>query len=80
MNRLSIILPAKNEGESLADLLPNEQLTPRKSGDLCARLTGTRVLIILDEFDRAESASFRRDIAEACERENLDFSLEPSRA
>ncbi|HEY0647313.1 ATP-binding protein [Phenylobacterium sp.] len=52
------------KGSSLADLLPNEPLTPRKFGDLCARLTGTRVLIILDEFDRAESASFRRDIAE----------------
>lgn len=52
------------KGSSLADLLPNEPLTPRKFGDLCARLTGTRVLIILDEFDRAESAAFRRDIAE----------------
>lgn len=52
------------KGASLADLLPNEPLTPRKFGDLCARLTGTRVLIILDEFDRAESAAFRRDIAE----------------
>jgi Cdc6-like AAA superfamily ATPase len=52
------------KGSSLADLLPSEPLTPRKFGDLCARLTGTRVLIILDEFDRAESAAFRRDIAE----------------
>jgi Cdc6-like AAA superfamily ATPase len=52
------------KGASLADLLPNEPLTPRKFGDLCARLTGTRVLIILDEFDRAESGAFRRDVAE----------------
>lgn len=52
------------KGSSLADLLPNEPLTPRKFGDLCAKLTGTRVLIILDEFDRAESGSFRRDVAE----------------
>jgi Cdc6-like AAA superfamily ATPase len=52
------------KGSTLADLMPNEPLTPRKFGDLCARLTGTRVLIILDEFDRAESGSFRRDIAE----------------
>lgn len=51
-------------GASLADLLPNEPLTPRKFGDLCAKLTGTRVLIILDEFDRAGSGSFRRDVAE----------------
>lgn len=52
------------KGSSLADLLPNEPLSPRKFGDLCAKLTGTRVLIILDEFDRAESGSFRRDVAE----------------
>lgn len=52
------------QGASLADLLPNEPLSPRKFGDLCAKLTGTRVLIILDEFDRSESGSFRRDVAE----------------
>lgn len=52
------------KGSTLADLLPNEPLSPRKFGDLCAKLTGTRVLIILDEFDRAESGSFRRDVAE----------------
>lgn len=52
------------KGSTLADLLPNEPLSPRKFGDLCAKLTGTRVLIILDEFDRAESPPFRRDVAE----------------
>ncbi|MBL8770963.1 MAG: AAA family ATPase [Phenylobacterium sp.] len=52
------------KGSTLADLLPSEPLSPRKFGDLCAKLTGTRVLIILDEFDRAESGSFRRDVAE----------------
>ena len=52
------------KGSSLADLLPTEPLSPRKFGDLCAKLTGTRVLIILDEFDRAESGAFRRDVAE----------------
>jgi Cdc6-like AAA superfamily ATPase len=52
------------KGSTLADLLPSEPLSPRKFGDLCAKLTGTRVLIILDEFDRAESGPFRRDVAE----------------
>ncbi|MDB5423437.1 MAG: hypothetical protein JWQ29_853 [Phenylobacterium sp.] len=52
------------KGSSLADLLPVEPLSPRKFGDLCAKLTGTRVLIILDEFDRCESGAFRRDVAE----------------
>jgi Cdc6-like AAA superfamily ATPase len=52
------------KGSSLADLLPAGVLTPKKFGDLCAKLTGTRVLIILDEFDRCESGVFRRDVAE----------------
>ena len=52
------------KGSTLADLLPTEPLSPRKFGDLCAKLTGTRVLIILDEFDRALAGSFRRDVAE----------------
>lgn len=52
------------QGSTLADLLPTEPLSPRKFGDLCAKLTGTRVLIILDEFDRALAGSFRRDVAE----------------
>jgi Cdc6-like AAA superfamily ATPase len=45
-------------------LLPAEPLTPRKFGDLASKLTGTRVLIILDEFDRVDSGAFRRDVAE----------------
>ena len=50
-------------GSTLADLLP-ENFTPRQFADLCVKLTGTRALIILDEFDRAESSAFRRDLAE----------------
>ncbi|WP_165843964.1 ATP-binding protein [Phenylobacterium kunshanense] len=52
------------KGATLADLLPAEPLTPRKFGDLASKLTGTRVLIILDEFDRVDSGAFRRDVAE----------------
>lgn len=51
-------------GATLGDLLPKGHFSPRQFGDLCAKLTGTRVLIILDEFDRCESADFRRDLAE----------------
>lgn len=50
-------------GSTLAELLP-EKFTPRQFADLCVKLTGTRALIILDEFDRAESHEFRRDLAE----------------
>jgi Cdc6-like AAA superfamily ATPase len=51
-------------GSSFADLLPPGRTSPRIFGELCAKITGTRVLIILDEFDRCESAEFRREIAE----------------
>ena len=52
------------KGLTLADLAPEGPLSPSKFGDLCSKLTGTRVLIILDEFDRCESGAFRRDVAE----------------
>ena len=51
-------------GTSLSDLLGPGKLTPRLFGDAAAKLVGTRVLVVLDEFDRAESAEFRRDVAE----------------
>ena len=52
------------KGTTLASLLPTGTLLPRRFADLCNKLTGTRVLIILDEFDRAENEVFRRDLAE----------------
>ncbi len=51
-------------GNSLADLLPPGKLTPRQVSDAAAKLVGTRVLVVLDEFDRATNPDFRRDIAE----------------
>ena len=50
-------------GSTLADLLP-ANFSPRQFADHCVKLTGTRALIILDEFDRCDSLSFRRDLAE----------------
>lgn len=52
------------QGATLADLLPSESFTPRQFAEVCGKLIGTRVLIILDEFDRAESMAFRRDVSE----------------
>ncbi len=52
------------QGGTLADLLPATTLTPRLVADLFAKLTGTRVLVVLDEFDVCESPEFRRNIAE----------------
>lgn len=50
-------------GSSLADLLPDD-FTPRQFADVCVKLQGTRVLIVLDEFDRSGSGEFRQDLAE----------------
>lgn len=51
-------------GQSVADLLPPGDISPRQVSDVFAKIIGTRVLIILDEFDVAESTEFRRNIAE----------------
>jgi Cdc6-like AAA superfamily ATPase len=55
---------AAERGGTLADLLPTTTLTPRLVADLFAKLTGTRVLVVLDEFDVCDSPEFRRNIAE----------------
>src|SRR3546814_12778383 len=51
-------------GASLADLTGATPLSPRHVTDLLAPVAGTRIIIMLDEFDRATSRSFRRSIAE----------------
>jgi hypothetical protein len=51
-------------GQSVADLLPAGEISPRQVSDVFAKIIGTRVLIVLDEFDVCESTEFRRNIAE----------------
>lgn len=51
-------------GRSLADLLPPGTLTVPQISDLFSKISNTRILIIMDEFDRAHSPVFRRSIAE----------------
>lgn len=51
-------------GATLADLLPEGTFDARHLGDICATITGTRVLVILDEYDRIQDPSFRQSIAE----------------
>ncbi|WP_298196027.1 AAA family ATPase [Novosphingobium sp.] len=52
------------EGFSFADLLPESTLSVPVISDAFSKLNGTRLLIILDEFDRANQHEFRRGIAE----------------
>ena len=51
-------------GATLADRLPAGAFDARELCELCAQITGTRVLVILDEYDRVEEPTFRREIAE----------------
>jgi Cdc6-like AAA superfamily ATPase len=56
--------PEVEKGKLLSDTLPNSQISPRLASDLLSKIVGTRVVIVLDEFDRCESREFRRNVAE----------------
>lgn len=51
-------------GRSFADLLGPGPVTPRELADLFTRIVGTRVIIVLDEYDRVADPEFRRSVAE----------------
>ena len=51
-------------GATFADLLSSAPVSVRIASEMLGHVVGTRVLVILDEFDRCESAEFRRNIAE----------------
>ena len=51
-------------GETFAALLGGSPVSTRQASDVCAKVIDTRVLVVLDEFDRSENLDFRRDIAE----------------
>jgi Cdc6-like AAA superfamily ATPase len=55
--------PEAERGDNLDVMLP-EHFGPRELADVFADVTGTRVLIILDEYDRVLDRNFRRDVAE----------------
>lgn len=45
-------------------MLPAGSFGPRELSDLFADIVGTRVVLILDEYDRIADPNFRRDVAE----------------
>ncbi len=45
-------------------LLPAGPFGPREVSDLFADVVGTRIILILDEYDRIADPNFRRDVAE----------------
>jgi Cdc6-like AAA superfamily ATPase len=56
--------PEAERGDTFATLIGPDPITVRGASDLLDKMTGTRILVVLDEFDRAESSDFRRSIAE----------------
>lgn len=61
------ISPTADESEhqrTFADLLDEQPVDPRQLAELFGEIVGTRVLLILDEYDRVADPAFRRDVAE----------------
>lgn len=52
------------KGMHLADVLPPGEVDVSTFGEMLGKLSDTRVLMLLDEFDRVETDEFRRSIAE----------------
>lgn len=51
-------------GMHLSDIMPQGDIDVSTFGEMLGRLSDTRILMLLDEFDRVESEDFRRSIAE----------------
>lgn len=61
------VSPTSDEGEhnrSFADLLGPDPVDPRELADLFQKVVGTRIILVLDEYDRVADPAFRRDVAE----------------
>ena len=56
--------PDVEKGKTLADILPKSIISPRVASDILAKIVGTRVVVVLDEFDRSASEEFRQNVAE----------------
>ena len=63
----SDVSPTADETEhnrTFADLLGDQPVDPRELADLFQKIVGTRVILVLDEYDRVADPAFRRDVAE----------------
>lgn len=61
---ISPVADEREHGRSFAELIDAGPLDPRELAELFARIVGTRVILILDEYDRVRDPAFRRDVAE----------------
>lgn len=61
------VSPTEDEVElssGLSTVMTEGDYSPSRLGQILSRITGTRVVVILDEFDRATDRGFHRDVAE----------------
>ena len=61
------ISPTAEEAEhqrTFADLIGSAPLDARQLAELFAQVVGTRVIVVLDEYDRVADINFRREVAE----------------
>lgn len=56
--------PEIEQGKTLADILPADGIDVSTFGEHLGQISDTRLLMLLDEFDRVETEDFRRSIAE----------------
>ena len=70
-----LVSDAVESGESFAKLLTDKPIGAREMSDLLTQVVGTRVLVILDEYDRVEDKIFRRQTAELIK--NLSDRMAP---
>ena len=56
--------PDVEGGRTLEEKIRGEVLNARRVGELCSDITGTRVIFILDEYDRVRNPEFRQGVAE----------------
>lgn len=68
--------PEIEQGLHLADILPQGEIDVSTFGEMLGKLSDTRILMLLDEFDRVQSENFRRSIAELIK--NLSDNAAPA--
>lgn len=56
--------PEAEAGDNFDIMLPEGEYGARELADVLSGVVGTRVLVILDEYDRVLDVNFRRDVAE----------------
>lgn len=64
LSTLSPMAPEAEAKSNFASQIGDAPFNARELSELLARVVGTRIIIILDEYDRTEDPQFRRSVAE----------------